>query len=121
MIGVYGRCFSSSATFRNSHRSCSVKKVSLDISQNSQENTCAMVTFLNKVIGSNFIEKETQARVFSCEFYEISKNTFSTEHLQTTASGHSLSKMMQRIINYFSRNCIFKILLPDVHIFLFLY
>ena len=30
--------------------------------------------FFNKVAG--FIKKETLAQVFSCEFYEISKNTF---------------------------------------------
>ena len=30
--------------------------------------------------------KETLVQAFSCEFSEISKNTFSTEHLQTTAS-----------------------------------
>ena len=35
----------------------------------------------------NFIKKETLAQVFSCEFCEISKNTFFTEHLRTTASG----------------------------------
>ena len=29
----------------------------------------------------NFIKKETLAQVFSCEFYEISKNTFSIDHL----------------------------------------
>ena len=34
--------------------------------QNSQENTCARVSFFNKVAGL----------VFSCEFCEISKNTF---------------------------------------------
>ena len=34
----------------------------------------------------NFIKKETLAQVFYYEFCEISKNTFSTEHLQTTAS-----------------------------------
>ena len=34
----------------------------------------------------NFIKKETLAQVFSCEFCEIFKNTFSTEHLWTTAS-----------------------------------
>ena len=34
----------------------------------------------------NFIKKETLAQVFPCEFYEISKSTFSTEHLRTTAS-----------------------------------
>ena len=34
----------------------------------------------------NFIEKETLAQVFSCEFSETSKNTFFTEHLQATTS-----------------------------------
>ena len=34
--------------------------------------------FFNKVAGqANFIKKETLAQVFSCEFCEISKNTFS--------------------------------------------
>ena len=47
-----------------------------EISQNSQENTCARVSFFNKVAGE----------VFSCDFYEISKNTFFTEHVWATAS-----------------------------------
>ena len=34
----------------------------------------------------NFIKKETLAQVFSCEFCEISKDTFFTEHLRATAS-----------------------------------
>ena len=34
----------------------------------------------------NFIKKETLAQVFSCEFCEISKNTFFTEHVWATAS-----------------------------------
>ena len=34
----------------------------------------------------NFIEKETLAQMFSCEFCEISKNNFFTEHFWTTAS-----------------------------------
>ena len=46
---------------------CSVKKVFLEI---SQENTCDRVSFLIKL-------QETLAQVFSCEFCEISKNTFS--------------------------------------------
>ena len=29
--------------------------------------------------------------MFFCEFYKISKNTFFTEHLRTTASKHSNS------------------------------
>ena len=32
-------------------RRCSVKKVYLEISQNSQENTCARFSFFNKVAG----------------------------------------------------------------------
>ena len=45
--------------------------------------------FFNKVADlwpevCNFIKKETLAQVFSCEFCEISKNTFFTEHLWTT-------------------------------------
>ena len=34
----------------------------------------------------NFIKKDTLAQVFSCEFCEISKNTFFVEHLWATAS-----------------------------------
>ena len=68
---------------RSSHRSCSVKKVLLEISQNSQEKTCARVSFLIKLQASgNFIKKETLARVFSCEFCEIYQTTFLTEHLR---------------------------------------
>ena len=39
--------------------------------KNSQENTCAIVSFLIKLPA----KKETMAQVFSCEFCEISKNT----------------------------------------------
>ena len=53
------------------------KKLFLE-TQNSQGNTCARV-FFNKVAGL------TLAQVFSCEFCEISKSTFFTEHLWTTA------------------------------------
>ena len=34
----------------------------------------------------NFTKKETLAQVFSCEFSEILKNTFFTEHFRTSAS-----------------------------------
>ena len=57
---------------------CSVKKVFLEISQNSQENTSARVS---EASSCNFIKKETKTQVFSCEFCEISKNIFFTEHL----------------------------------------
>ena len=54
-------------------------RVFLKISQTSKENTCAGVSFLIKLqaFAFNFIIKETQAQVFSCEFREISENAFS--------------------------------------------
>ena len=56
--------------------------------QNSQENTCARVSYLIKMQASacNFIKNEILTQVFSCEFGEISKITFFTEHIRVTAS-----------------------------------
>ena len=51
--------------------------------------------FLNEVAGlrpATLLKKETLAQVFSCEFCEISKNTFFTEHLWTTASKGSCAQ-----------------------------
>ena len=58
--------------------SCSVEKLFTEISQNSQENSYVSVSFLMKlqVLDLQLNKKETLAQVFSCEFYEISKNTF---------------------------------------------
>ena len=49
------------------------------MSQNWQENICARVSLLIKlqVEVCNFVKKEALAQVFSCEFFEIFKNTFS--------------------------------------------
>ena len=54
---------------------CSVKKVFLELSQNLQKNTCASLFFQPQAC--NFFKKETLAKLFSFEFCEISKNTFS--------------------------------------------
>ena len=43
--------FSTLSIFRSSHQMCSIKKVSLKIPQNSQENTCARVSLLIKLHG----------------------------------------------------------------------
>ena len=51
-----------------------VKKVFIEISQNSQENTCARVSCRHQLC--SFIKKDALPQVFSCEFCEISKNTF---------------------------------------------
>ena len=55
---------------------------------NSQENTCARVSFLlNLKVGlQTLLKTETLPLVFSCEFCEIFKNTVLTEQLRMTSS-----------------------------------
>ena len=78
--------------YRSSHRSCPGKKVFLErCLQNSQENTCGRDSILIKLQAEG-CKKETLVQVFSCEFCEISENTFFTEHLRTTASAFSFSE-----------------------------
>ena len=60
--------FSYSFIWKAVAQRCSVKKVFLEISQNSQGNTSARVSFL--------ITLHNLAQVFSCEFCETSNNTF---------------------------------------------
>ena len=46
-----------------------------------------MESLLNKVVSLqawNFILKKAPTQVFSCEIYEIIKNTYFEEHLRTT-------------------------------------
>ena len=50
------------------------------------EINCARDSFLIK---KDFIKKESLSQVFSCEFCEISKKTFFTEHLRKTAAAIS--------------------------------
>ena len=58
-------------------RSCSVKKLLLKISRNSQERACARVSLLIKLQTSgNFIKKEALAQVFSCEISTYSRQKF---------------------------------------------
>ena len=60
---------------RSSHRRCSVRKGILkNFAKFTGKHLCQSL-FFNKV---------TLARAFSCEFCEISENTFSTEHLWKT-------------------------------------
>ena len=83
---------------RNRHRvleavvqRCSVKKVFLEISQNSPESTCARVSFLIKLQArsATLLKKRPWRRCFFCEFCEISKNTFSYRTHPVAASGLS--------------------------------
>ena len=76
-------------TTRSSHQRCSVRK---DVFRNFAKfrgKHLHQILFFNKVAGpepATLFKKETLAQVFSSEFCEISKNTFFTEHLWTTAS-----------------------------------
>ena len=79
-----------SQLYRSSHQRFSVKKGVLSNFLKFTGKYLCQGLFFNKVAGlmpkaCNFIKKETLAQVFSCEFCEISKNTFFTEHLWTTA------------------------------------
>ena len=58
-----------------------LKKVFLKISQNSPENSCSLRL-------ANFVKKETLSQVLSCEFCEISKNTFSYRTSPVAASAN---------------------------------
>ena len=77
-----------------------LKKEFLEIPQNSQENTCTRVSFLIKLQASacNFIKIETLAQVFSCEFCEISKNTFSYRTPSVAASVKSITLQTHRVV-----------------------
>ena len=72
---------------RSSHRRCSLKKGGLGIFAKFTGKHLCQSLFLIKlqVEACNFIKKEALAQVFFCEFCEISKNTFFTEHLRETA------------------------------------
>ena len=61
-----------------------------DFANLSRQHLCQSLFFSNvdnvADLASNITEKETPAQVFSCEFGEIFKNTFFTEHFWVTAS-----------------------------------
>ena len=68
-----------------------MKKVFLEILQNSQENNCASVSFLIKKPRPATLLKKTLAQVFSCEFCEISKNIYSYRTPPVAASGRPIA------------------------------
>ena len=64
---------------KSSHRRCSIIKVSLEISQNSQERACVGVS-------ATLLKKRLQQRCFPMNFGKFLRTSFSTEHLPVTAS-----------------------------------
>ena len=91
---------------------CSVKTVCLEISQNLQENTCARVSFLIKLQAwpATLFLKKTLAQVVSCEFCDVSKNTFSYRTTLVAASGFSQSLWQQKAPMHLSSKYFNKIL-----------
>ena len=72
-ISITSCSYTNSVCLEEVIQRCFVKKVFLEISQISQENTCTRVSFLIKLPA--FIKKENLAQVFSCEFCKVFKNT----------------------------------------------
>ena len=66
-------------------QSCSVKNVFLEISQNSQESTCARVSFFNKVAGlktATLLKQILWHRCVPVNFAKFLGTPFFTEHLR---------------------------------------
>ena len=83
--------------------SCS--EVFLKISLDSQENTCARISFLIKlqVRACNFIKRETLVQVFSCAFCEISNNNFYYRTRLVAVSENVDCYRLVAVINLFER------------------
>ena len=93
--------------YGSSHKKCSVKKgVLKNFAKFSGQHLCQSL-FFHKVSGpSTFLQKETLAKVFSCEFFEIFKNTFFTEHLRWLLLKLVIAQYLRVIVtNIFRRNC----------------
>ena len=75
-------------------RMCSIKKVFLQISQNSQQKSVPDWSCRPQ---SGTLLKKRPWQEFSCEFCDILKNIFFTEHLWTTASRYSSKYLFYRV------------------------
>ena len=83
-----------------------MKKVFLETSQNSQENTCARIRVLRTPVpqACNFTKKEISAQVFSCGFCEISKNIFFHRTPLVGASANACPKFPEQVFCKISGN-----------------
>ena len=58
------------------------------------------LTYLDRKLYCNFIKKETLALMFSCEFCEISKNTFSYRTPPVAASAYGNAETYLGLIKF---------------------
>ena len=78
------------------------------------------VLYVKRPQACNVIKKEALAQVSSCEFCEISKNTFFTEHLWTTASKFFLSKRDATFKNIYNILCYCFIIIFTTCLFIYI-
>ena len=74
-----------STNYRTSHRRCSIKKGVLKNFTKFTGRLLCQSLFFNQVAGlrpATLLKKDAPAQVFFCEFREIFKKTFITEHLR---------------------------------------
>ena len=78
-------------THRSSHQRCSIRKgVLKNFTKFTGKHLCQSLFLIKlKALGLQLYLKRDSGTGVSCEFCEISKNTFSTEHLWMTASAPS--------------------------------
>ena len=79
-------------------RRCSVKEVLLEISQNSQENSCTKVSFLIKLQASTLLKKRLWDRCFPVNFAKFLRAAFLTEYLWWLLPNIPL-KMFDSVLN----------------------
>ena len=86
---------------RSSHPKCSIKKgVVSDFVKFKGKYLCRKLFFKKlRMWGLQLYEKETLGQLFFCEFCEISKSAFFTEHLLATASDSSKTVALYCFIN----------------------
>ena len=71
-------CLTSS---RSIVQKCSVKKILLEIPENSQENTCDRVSFLIKLQAATLLKEKLWHRCLPVNFLKFLRTPFLTEHL----------------------------------------
>ena len=82
---------------KSNHRRCFTKKVSLKISQNSQENTCARVSFSIKLLKRLSLKKRTWHRCFPVKFAKYLRTPF----LQNTSKWNDLVRLFINFADVF--------------------
>ena len=112
------KTISKNPSVRSSHCRCSIRKGVLRNLAKFTRKHLRQSLFFNKFAclrpkACNFIEKEILPQVLSCEFCQISKNTFFTEPLSATTSA-VCKNMILRSFFFFKNNLLGKALKPPL-------